>query len=211
VASLVKLLALVVVAGGVGVVLGMGLSRLSGGDDPTPVADPTASAGRAGSATTTAAPTSTGATTAATAIAKTTTTGTTPATSTTASKPAKRLAQVRVSVLDARLFTDETPSGRQEQRARMTVRVRAENAGGWTVTLEQPTLGVGSARVVPDPDADAPGATFEPLAAGEMQTVTLRFALAGEATPKVVRDRRARIFVSGRSVPMGVKVGAPTP
>ena len=46
-------------------------------------------------------------------------------------------------------------------------------------------------------------------AAGEMQTVTLRFALAGEATAKVVRDRRARIFVSGRSVPMRVKVRAP--
>ncbi len=182
-ASLVKLLALVVVAGGVGVALGMGLSKLSGNDDPASLAGPTA------------------------------TTATTPRTSTTyttARKPAKRLAQVRVSVLGARLFTDETPSGRQEQRARMTVRVRAENAGRRTVTLKQPTLGVGSARVAPEPDADASGATSEPLAAGEIKTVTLRFALAGEATPKVVRDRRARIFVAGRSVPMRVKLRAPT-
>jgi len=41
-------------------------------------------------------------------------------------------------------------------------------------------------------------------------TVTLRFALAGEATPKVVRDRRARILVAGRSLPVRVKVQAPT-
>jgi hypothetical protein len=41
-------------------------------------------------------------------------------------------------------------------------------------------------------------------------TITLRFSLAGEATPKVVRDRRARILLAGRSLPIRVKVQAPT-
>jgi len=183
VASLVKFLALVVVAGGVGVAIGMGLLKLSGDDDPTPDADPTP------------------------------TTATTPRTSTTfttASMRAKRLAGVRVSVLDARLFTDETPSGAREQRARMTVRMRAENAGGESVTLARPILRIGSVRIATDPDAEGlPGSRFAALRPGVAQTVTLRFSPAGEATPKVVRDRRARVLIAGRSVPMRVKLRAP--
>ena len=109
-------------------------------------------------------------------------------------------------VLGARLHTAATPSGRQEQRARVSVRVQAENTGGKRVTLAPPTLRVGRVRVPGDVGA---GATFDSLRPRARQTVTLRFSLAGEATPKVVRDRRARLLIAGQSVPVRVKVQSP--
>lgn len=194
--GLVKLVAIVSVAGGVGVALGMGLSKLSDAHNPAPAAD----AGPVGSPDTSS-------TAMATALPPATPTTSSPATP--PDDPPSPLEHVSVSVLDARLFTDETPSGRVEQRARVTVRIRAENAGDRRLTLSPPTLRVGSVRVPVEPDATAPGARFDPLAAGTTQTVTLRFAVAGEATPKLVRDRRARILIAGRSVAIRVRVQAP--
>lgn len=205
-----KFIALVVVAGAVGVGLGMGLSQLSGDtDSATPVID----AASTPDATTSVAanppitPTRTAealppATTTAPATTATTTTATTP------SAPSGRFAQVRVDVLDARLHTDETPSGTDPQPARVTVRVRADNAGSRGVKLDPPSLRVGSVRVPVDTDAAA--ARFDPLSAGGTQTVTLRFALEGEATPKLVRDRRARILIAGRSLAIRIKVRSPS-
>lgn len=188
--DLAKFAALVLVAGGIGLLLGAVLTQLSGDGDPAAIG---ASTGTEAAATTSAA----------TAVARSPATAT--ATATTHSAPPHPLASVRVSVLDARLFTDEAPSGGQEQPARMTVRIRAENTGDERVTLEPPTLRVGKVRI----PADAAGARLEPLAAGADQTVTLRFALGGEATPKVVRDRRARILIAGQSVATRVKIRAP--
>lgn len=185
--DLAKFATLVLVAGGIGLLLGMGLAQLSG--------DGGAAAIGAGTGPQAAATTST-----ATAVATSPATAT--ATATPQSAPPDPLASVRVSVLDARLFTGETPSGDREQPARMTVRIRAENTGDERVTVEDPTLRVGNVRI----PADAAGARFDPLPAGAGQTVTLRFALAGEATPKVVRDRRARILIAGQSVAMRVKI-----
>lgn len=176
-----KLVALVLVAGGIGAALGTGLSTLSTGDEPAPLED------AAGTVTDFA-----GAGTTATARPPTTAPGDPPA-------------QVAVTVLDARLFTDDSPSGRDEQRARLTVRIRAENAGSTPLTLPPAVLRVGSVRV----PADGAGARLHPLPAEARQTITLRFMLAGEATPKVVRDRRARILVAGHSLPMRIKLRAP--
>ena len=196
--GLIRFLALVTVAGGVGVTLGMVLTKVS--DDKAP-------AGAVGGSTGTAAPP-------ATAAAPGATTPTSPATTTITPAPTATpdpLDQVRLSVLGARLFTDDTPSGAREQRARVTVRIRAENAGGESVTLARPILRIGSVRIPADPDADAlPGAQFVPLQPAVPQTVTLRFSLAGEATPKVVRDRRARVLIAGRSLAMRVKLRSPT-
>jgi len=190
--GLIRFLALVTVAGGIGVALGMVLSRVS--DDKAP-------AGAVGARTGTAAPPATAAAPTATA----------PTTATAPSAAPDAQAEVRLSVLDARLFTDDTPSGAREQRARVTVRMRAENAGGESVTLARPILRIGSVRIATDPDAEGLlGSRFAALRAGVAQTVTLRFSLAGEATPKVVRDRRARVLIAGRSVPMRVKLRAPT-
>ena len=187
--GLIRFLALVTVAGGIGVALGMALARVS--DDKAP-------AGAVGARTGTSAPPATAAAPTATA----------PTTATSAAPDPQ--AEVRLSVLDARLFTDDTPSGAREQRARVTVRIRAENAGAGSVTLARPILRIGSVRIATDPDAEGlPGSRFAALRPGVAQTVTLRFSLAGEATPKVVRDRRARVLIAGRSVPMRVKLRAP--
>lgn len=204
--GLARLLALVVVAGGIGVALGMGLSALSADEQPT------GTGGGAGAPELDAAETTTGSTQATASVPPETTTATAPsvpaatATTTTPSAPTGRFAQVRVSVLDSRLFTDSTPSGREEQRSRVTVRIRAENRGFDRVTLDTPTLRVGSVRIPVDRGGDG----FTPLAPGTDMTVTLRFELTGEATPKVVRDRRARILVAGRSLPVRIRVQAAT-
>jgi hypothetical protein len=174
----------------------MGLSNLAEDDEPS-ATGATASVADATPAPAAAEPTAT-------------VTTTTMATTTTSPALAPALSQIRVSVLDARLFTDSSPSGGEEQRARVTVRIRAENAGARRVTLDRPVLRVGSVRVQTDPGAEAAGSGFDPLAAGASQTVTLHFSLAGEATPKLVRDRRARILIAGQSLAMRVKVRAPT-
>lgn len=197
--GLTKFLVLILVAGGVGVALGMGLTQVSGDDEPA----------GAGAAAQNGPATSTVTTAPAPVRARPAPAATTPQTTTAQSVAPDPLAQVRVSVLDARLFTDETPSGAREQRARVTVRIRAENAGTARVTLPGPILRVGSVRVPADADADAPGSEFDPFGPGTRQTVTLRFSLAGEATPKVVRDRRARVLIAGQSLAMRVKVRAP--
>ena len=202
-----KFLALVLVAGGVGVALGMVLVSADNA--------PSGGAGAAASAATVTDETQTPPTAPATAVSTAppvaTVPATTPPTTTAPVATPDPLDQVRLSVLGARLFTDDTPSGAREQRARVTVRIRAENAGGESVTLARPILRVGSVRIPTDPDADAlPGAQFVPLQPAVPQTVTLRFSLAGEATPKVVRDRRARLLIAGQSLAMRVKVQAPT-
>jgi hypothetical protein len=205
--GLIKFLALVLVAGGVGVALGIGLVRVSGDDE---------SAGKGGAGATTAlaagdsAPIPT-ATVAATSPPQPTVTATTPVATTTApSVAANPPAPARVKVLDARLFTDETPSGARRQRARVTVRIRIQDTGTRRLTLSRPTLRVGKVRIPAVSVPHAPGSRSHPLRPGVAQTVTLRFALAGEATPKVVRDRRARVLIAGRSVAMRVKLRAPS-
>lgn len=190
--GLLKFVGLVAVAGAIGAALGIALLQLSGDGDPAAL--------QAGSDTASGATVST-----ATAVALPPPPPATPAT-TKPSAPPNPPAAVRVSVIDARLFTDETPSGAQAERARMTVRIQAENIGEQRVTLQPPTLRVGKVRIPADPA----GGRFDPLAPTGSQTVTLRFELAGEATPKVVRDRRARILIAGHSVAMRVKIRPPT-
>ena len=179
---------IVLVLGCIGVALGIAVSELSklsrDAETATPVAD--------GETTTSV--------TATTTTARTTMTRA-------ALNPVVFL---RVEILDARLFTAGAPSGTQEQPARMTVRIRATNPGSERVTVDPPFLGVGALRIPADPGAERAGSRFDPLPAGTDQTVTLRFALAGGATPKVVRDRRARVLIAGRSLSMRVTVRAPT-
>jgi len=195
----------VTVAGGIGVALGMVLSRVS--DDKAPAG---AVGARTGTAAAAAPAGAVGARTGTAAAAAPAPAATAPTTAPSAAPDAPGQAEVRLSVLDARLFTDDTPSGARAQRARVTVRIRAENAGGESVTLARPILRIGSVRIATDPDAEGlPGSRFAALRPGVAQTVTLRFSLAGEATPKVVRDRRARVLIAGRSLPMRVKLRAP--
>ena len=103
-----------------------------------------------------------------------------------------------------------SPSGIRRQRARLAVRVRAENTGTTTVTLARPALTAGGITIKTDPQADTPGTNFGPLAAGETQTVTLRFETAGAQTAALTSERRGRLRIAGRTVPpLFITVGAP--
>ncbi|MBA3746626.1 MAG: hypothetical protein H0W96_03925 [Solirubrobacterales bacterium] len=174
--SLLELLALVAVAGGTGVLIGMALAQLSDDEPTTPVA------------TTTSTPT--------------------PTPTTPARRPPAP-AQVQLRVLGAILRPAGTPSGRRRQRARLIMRVRAQNSGENSVTLDDPILRVGSVRIRLDRAANPPETQLGTIAAGDTKSVTLRYELSGDATPKVTRDRRARLDIGGQSLSLRVRVGAP--
>lgn len=183
--GLAKLLAVVVVAGAAGAVLGIGLSKLTGDDkSPAPAAPPS------------------------TATSTSTTVATPPQQTT--SKPAAPLAKVRVRVLGAVLHAARSPSGVRRKRARVAVRVRAENTGATSVTLARPILTAAGISIKTDPKADAPSTNFGPLGPGEVQTVTLRFETAGAQTTALASERRGQLRIAGRTVPpLFITVGAP--
>jgi hypothetical protein len=209
--GLVKFVALVAVAGGLGVALGFGLSKLSeekersasvaGGDTQTE------------SAATTTAPAITATTppqisTATTPRPATSTATVSPPTSTTTA-PAGALGEVRVRVLGAILRPAGTAEGQQRRRARLTMRVRAVNDADQAVTIGRPVLAVGKVRIGTDTAAQTADAELGELAAGTTKAATLRFELAGDATEKITIDRRARINIAGQSLAFRLKVGPP--
>jgi len=213
----VKFVAIVAVAGSIGVALGFALTKAADDDGATPVGG----APQAGTTATTANRPGPGATTptrtaAAPAAPPTTTrpapaaTTTTPAsTSTTAAPDAGPFANVEVRVLGAVLRPAGTPSGQRRRRSRLTMRVRAENRGGRAVGVELPVLRVGSVRIRPDSNTLTAESQFGQVAAGGAKAVTLRFELVGDATVKAIRDRRARIEMAGRSQPLRITIGDP--
>lgn len=136
----------------------------------------------------------------------------TAASTTPATTPGDPLADVRVKIFAAVLHPDTTSEGTRRQRARLTVRVRAENQGATSVTLERPVLAAAGERVATDPEADTPETHFGPLAAGESQTVSLRIETAGAVTAELTSTRRAQLRIAGRSLTFAVRVGtAQTP
>ena len=175
--GLAKLLAVVCAAGAVGALLGIGLSKMTGDDEPP-------------------APVVTGTTATA-------------ATATTQTTPRDAAADVRVRIFGAVLHPAATPGGIRRQRARLTVRVRAENRGATTVTLERPELAAAGERVATDPRADSSETSFGPLAAGQARTVSLRIETAGAVTAELTSTRRARLRIAGRSVRFAVRIGQP--
>jgi hypothetical protein len=208
VSGLVKFVALISVAGGCGVAIGYGLSRVSDERDVVPAV----ATGRqtetattpARTATTAPPPARTTTTTPTPTPTATTTTG--PATTTT---PAGALAHVQVRVLGAILRPAGTADGRRRRRARLTMRVQAVNAGDEAVTLGRPVLAVGKVRIGTDTAAQTADAQLGRIAAGATKAATLRFELAGEATEKITIDRRARVNVGGRSLAFRLILGSP--
>lgn len=180
-----NLVAVIVVAAGAGSLLGIGLAQLSDSDDSSAPLD---KAQIAGSSTTTSAARS----------------ATTNSTSNRASDDPRD--QIRVRILDAVLLPATTPSGRQRQRTRLSVRIRAENRSSERVTLARPVLLVAGVSVATDRSADSPETHIEGLEANETAAVTLRFELAGEASARLTSDRRARILIAGHSLRLA-KIG----
>lgn len=163
--GLAKLVAVVVVAGGAGIVLGIGFAALAGDDDlPTPVDE-------------------------------------------TATRADDPTGPVRVRVIDAVLRPAGSRAGRERQHARLSVEIRVANDGERPETLARPALLVGDKRVETDPGADGPDTSLESLEAGESAAVTLRFEVAGAVTTQLTTQRRARIVVAGRTLPVPFEVG----
>lgn len=169
--GLAQLALVAIIAVGIGAVVGLGLSRLSG--DSARVA-PALKPSR---------------------------------TPTRTAPPSPR--SVDVQVLDAVLHPASSASGEQRRRARLSVRIRAENQARSAVTPARPVLIVGEVRTRTDSSADSPGTSIGTLEAGEIVTVTLRFEVAGDVTTQLTDARRARIRVAGRSRNITVKLGEP--
>ena len=195
--GLVKLLAVVAVAGLFGAGLGIGLAQLSDdGEPPTPVAPATTATAQSTTRTT------------ATAAAPTTTTSV-PTTSTPRPASQDGEAQVRVTVGIAVLHPASTPSGRRRNRARLGVRVTAQNTGAERLVLPRPSLLAARQRVRTNPAADAAGSRLGPIPAGETQQATLQFETAGVVTEQLSNQQQARVLVGDRSYAITVTLGPP--
>ena len=126
-----------------------------------------------------------------------------------AQPPAAPSDTLRVRVLGAILHPAGTESGQRRRRARITVRVRAENRGQTPVTPARPALLVAGQEVHTDASADSPRTHLSDVPPGETAGVTLRFETAGDVTTTVMQDRRARMLIAGRTVSFGVKIAPP--
>ena len=182
---LAKFLAVITIAGGAGVAIGAGLSELSGGDSAI-------------------APVGSSASTAPihAADARITPRGS-------AAVPAQPRTPASVRVLDSVLHPAGTADGQRRQRARLTVRIQAENRGNADLTPARPSLLVGRTSTETDAGADGPGTRLGTIKPGATASVTLRFEVAGAVTEQLAAERRAVIRVAGRSHPISIKLGNP--
>ena len=185
--ALAKFVAVVVVAGGVGMALGIAISELTGEDDPRATISPDATTTRQ-------------ATTSAGSDRPTTST---PATS------QDPFAQVNVTVRLAVLHPAATAAGTSRQRARLGVRVKLENPSTQRVVLPRPSLLAARQRTPMNALDDGARTQLEPLDAGETVDVTMQFETAGAVTRELTTQKRARLLVGGRSSPVTVTVGTP--
>lgn len=198
--SLAKLLAVTVVAGAAGVGLGVGLSQLTGDDSTSSSAD-TSSLGSDVSAAT-----STGGDSPTTIDPDTTAGSSTQAQTTSRQRTA---GPVRVRVVASVLHRASTPTGRRSNRARLSVHVRVTNRGKRTIADAEPALVAGK-RVRADPSAGKTGRSLlRPIRPGSTADGTLRFETAGAVTARLVRARRARLRIAGRTATLKVRIGRP--
>jgi cytoskeletal protein RodZ len=194
--GLAKLLAVIVVAGLIGVGLGIALSKLSGDDDPVAPATTVP----AQSTTTTAAPAPAPVPAATTTTpTRTTTTPTTPPPSPPSPAPRPAADQIEVTVRFAVLQLATTPSGKRRNRARLGVQVTVRNRGSQRVTLPRPSLLAARQRIPTNPAADARGGRLGPIPARQTRRVTLQFETAGAVTRQLTTKRKARVLIGGRS------------
>jgi len=190
--GLVKLVAVVAVAGAAGVGLGAGLAALTGDDSPS---------GLVGTASTSS-----------TARRATTTNQTTVGSA--AQRPegaGARAGAVLVEVVSAVLHRVPTPAAQRRDRARLSVHVRIANQGERTVANAAPVVLAAQQSVPADRSAvDASGSLLRPIAAGSVADGTLRFEISGAVTESVVRARRARLRIAGKTINKSVVIGSPT-
>src|SRR5206468_1990274 len=112
--------------------------------------------------------------------------------------------QVRANVLSALLRPAATAFGRQQHRARLIVRVRAQNVGKVSVTPARPALL--EAGVTVHANSKAAGAAVElgSLRPGETKLVDLQFEVRGAVTTQLTTRRTARVILAGHSLTVPV-------
>lgn len=182
--GLVKLALVAVAAGGAGLLLGLGASAFSGGGGPPAAAGgapTTGQAGLGGAGTSSRPP---------------------------AASP-QPVPQIQVSLVSAVLQPAATAQGRQRQRARLIVRVRARNGGNVRVTPGRPTLQAAGITQHTDPHADATNPGLGSLRPGQTKLATLVFEVAGAVTAELTTGRGARVVVAGHSLSPAVTLGPP--
>jgi hypothetical protein len=188
--GLAKLAAVVLVAGSVGVGIGVVLAALTDEDD---------SAGEVSTDAPAAAQRSS-----PRVARRIPTTSTTSSASAAPGRP-----QVGLTVSSAVLHPAATPSGILRRRARLGVHIKVQNRGAETVVLPRPSLLAARQRIPTNPRADRPGTALGPLDAGMTADVTLQFETAGAVTDQLTTQKTAHILVAGRTWPITVEVGRP--
>lgn len=126
-----------------------------------------------------------------------------------AEAPAPSRGNLRVRVLGAVLHPAGTLSGQRRRRARVTVRVSAENRGGGVVTPDRPVLLVAGQRITTDATADSPRTHLSAMPASETRAVTLRFEVGGDVTTTLTRERSAELLLAGQTLGVRVRIGDP--
>ena len=176
IAVLTAALAVMILAG---VMLGLAMSKVAGGDEPPALGEPTAPTGGVSM--------------------------TDPKTA--GRQPARRAANdaipgVRVRVISAILHPAATPSGQRRRRGRLGVHVEVHNGGPRNLILAPPSLLAAAQRT-------RSGSRLGSIPAGRSVDVTLRFETKGAVTAQLATQKTGRIMLAQRSWPISVKVGKP--
>ncbi len=185
-----KFLAVVIASVVAGALLGIGLSKLTGGDEAASPPLASAPAPRAATSGASGAKGGTGPTGAKRATGATGTTGPND------DKPQSP----RIRVLSSILIPATTTAGRQRRRARVAVRLR--------VTARDDKVTLGPARLISGDDGlkadtnakEAAGDLLDPIASGKSATGALRFETSGALTGRLTNRRRATLRIGDRTL-----------
>jgi len=193
-----KLIAIVVVAGLAGAIIGIGLAELTGGDDSTTIAPVTSTAASPAATQTFAPPTETQTTAPSTA----TQTESTP-TSTTIEPvaPVKGFKVPRIEVISALIAPVSSDGG-----TRLSVRVRVTNRRGRALEAEDPVLLEGPDAVPLASDAkSAGGAVRKALEPGETASGSLRFDVPSAIAQRIRASGKAQLKIATRTINLTVR------
>jgi len=197
-----KLIAIVVVAGIAGAVIGIGLASLTGDDETTtPVASATSTITVPPAVTQAPLPPPPPPT--QTETSPTTETQTSPTTTTAApGRPVPGFKVPRVEVLSAQIAALSADGGTP-----VTVRVRVTNRRGRALTPEDPVLLEGPDAVPLDKDArDEAGAVRKALEPGESASGALRFTVPSAVAQRIRATGEAQLKIATRTITLKLTV-----
>jgi hypothetical protein len=181
--GLLKLVAVVAVAGAVGAGVGVGLAELSGNDAETASVPGSPATEPASETTATAEPTQT-------AAAQTTATAAEPV------PPAPKFQIPLIEVLSAEFSAPSSGSA----GATVTARVRVTNRNAQPFESDPPVLLAGGDRIPLDAAESSADELLRPVAANASATGELRFALPSKVANRLAASPRAQLAIARRAV-----------